>query len=131
MSKYPSNWSSIRKAIFKRDDHQCLICGEVEQLVVHHIRPISMYGNHEIYNLITVCSDCHIKEHNSISTYGLVFIPGPYFEPYRFYLTDTTSALKLSDHLIKMGIDQSVLISRYEGNYIIDEEDTNGQAPND
>lgn len=85
---YPRNWSDIRARILERDAHRCFYCKATNNLVVHHIRPINMAGNHADYNLLTLCRPCHMREHMFIRTYGLATIPGPTHEAFRAYLTN-------------------------------------------
>ena len=53
---------NIRIAVLMRDYHTCQECGNRHiRLEVHHIIPRRFKGNNSIYNLITLCSDCHNK----------------------------------------------------------------------
>ena len=85
-------WQTIRWECFERDKHTCQKCGvgpkkEMRDVVtnydnvtrkyqyeireisippnieVHHIVPLSKGGNNQLENLITLCYDCHKKEH--------------------------------------------------------------------
>lgn len=69
---YPSDWSTIRESILKRDGYVCQVCGmgddehidEFEQgLHVHHIVPLSEGGTNENENLISLCALCHRDAH--------------------------------------------------------------------
>lgn len=56
-------WQSIRRAVLKRDNHQCQECGSSDSLHIHHKVPFRMFNdsdaaNHED-NLITLCAPCH------------------------------------------------------------------------
>lgn len=51
-------WVRVRDMTLRLDDNKCCICGNTEQLEVHHYR----YGNgymFDLYNLVTVCRYCH------------------------------------------------------------------------
>ena len=54
-----------RKEALIRDNFTCQICGNAENLEVHHILPIRFYPELEatLGNLITLCVDCHHKAH--------------------------------------------------------------------
>jgi 5-methylcytosine-specific restriction endonuclease McrA len=53
---------NLRKATIIRDGNKCMECGKTNcVLEVHHIVPRRLGGNDSIYNLITLCSDCHDK----------------------------------------------------------------------
>lgn len=51
---------NLRIATLLRDNYTCQECGKQRvRLEVHHIIPRRFNGNNSIYNLITLCSDCH------------------------------------------------------------------------
>jgi len=60
--RYPENWENIRNYILSRDKNQCRICGKLDDLHVHHVKPISKGGSHTAQNLITLCKDCHASQ---------------------------------------------------------------------
>ena len=68
--KYPSNWSSIRKEVYKRDDYKCQNCGKEGsqganvELHAHHIVPKKKGGSDNKNNLKTLCVDCHNAIHH-------------------------------------------------------------------
>ncbi len=64
-----ARWENIRESILKRDDYQCQRCkryGRMRQAqVVHHIKHADEYPElaYTRDNLISLCNDCHNKEH--------------------------------------------------------------------
>ena len=61
---YPVDWPKRRKAVRKRDSHQCQHCGSDDtELHVHHIIPKSRGGHHGLNNLVTLCWRCHDEAH--------------------------------------------------------------------
>lgn len=53
---------NLRKATIIRDGNKCMECGKTNcVLEAHHIVPRRLGGNDSIYNLITLCNDCHDK----------------------------------------------------------------------
>lgn len=57
-------WQKVRKAVFKRDKSQCVICKSTFDLEAHH----DSYKNHgnelnHLEDLMTLCRECH-KEHH-------------------------------------------------------------------
>lgn len=51
---------NLRIAALMRDNYTCQECGkQYVSFEVHHIIPRRFNGNNSIYNLITLCSDCH------------------------------------------------------------------------
>ena len=61
-------WKNCRMEVFKRDFGLCVRCGKGGQEVHHiqHITPVNINDpnitlNHD--NLITLCKDCHHREH--------------------------------------------------------------------
>lgn len=66
----PTNWGTVKREALKRDNYSCMLCGVSRgmrgiELHVHHIVPRKRGGSHDIRNLVTVCSGCHIKIHHS------------------------------------------------------------------
>lgn len=63
-------YKAWRKAVFKRDGYQCLICGNDKsgQLRAHHILEYRQYPlfRYDIDNGKTVCEDCHKEIHYGI-----------------------------------------------------------------
>ena len=45
---------------------QCEICGNSDNLVLHHIVPIMFGGENDENNLMTLCKLCHYKVHNQV-----------------------------------------------------------------
>lgn len=56
-------WKERRKAILKRDNFQCQMCGTGKNLRVHHIHYSEILGTEPDEDLITVCDDCHKRIH--------------------------------------------------------------------
>ncbi len=44
---------------------ECLLCGDVEDLKRHHLKPKVLGGTNDKYNLITLCHYCHWYLHNN------------------------------------------------------------------
>ena len=38
---------------------KCFVCGSLEQLQAHHIKPQSLGGDDKETNIVTLCSNCH------------------------------------------------------------------------
>jgi len=59
-------WKLKRKFILKRDKFKCKKCGSKDSLHVHHkiYEKGLMAWESKNENLITLCSECHAKEHN-------------------------------------------------------------------
>lgn len=75
-SSYGDEWAAISQEVRKRDNYTCHAhvidlprCGNVYRppfhhlLHVHHIIPFAKCKSHNKRNLITLCKDCHSKEH--------------------------------------------------------------------
>lgn len=63
-SKY---WTYIKKRVLKRDKNACKKCGTKVRLQVHHKTYIHHFEEHKhLGDLITLCRNCHKKEHKII-----------------------------------------------------------------
>ncbi len=62
VGSYPPDWDVRREFVLKRDSHRCRLCGSTKNLQVHHVWPVSYSSNHTPQNLITLCSECHMKQ---------------------------------------------------------------------
>jgi 5-methylcytosine-specific restriction endonuclease McrA len=58
--------NSLAQAIFKRDNFTCQYCGELKNLSIDHIQPITKGGTDKTINLITSCLKCNVKKQNKI-----------------------------------------------------------------
>ena len=58
-------WLQKRNIIIQRDNNQCVICGSNKKLQVHHkfYREGCLPWEYENEVLVTLCQDCHYKEH--------------------------------------------------------------------
>ncbi len=58
-----SRWPSVR-AWFLREHPQCELCGGIEKLTVHHVKPFHQFPDLELHpqNLFTLCEEngCHL-----------------------------------------------------------------------
>lgn len=61
-------WRKLRSIVVDRDNHECKVCGIIEQkarLYVHHKKELKDYPHLalDMNNLITVCGNCHNDIH--------------------------------------------------------------------
>ena len=71
-------WKEFRRRILRRDHYVCRICGkglkEVGSLHVHHLYYLTEDGQQKDYwsypsnAVVTLCPECHAKEHDIISS---------------------------------------------------------------
>lgn len=54
-----NGWAKIRKEVLDKDNNVCVVCGNANNLEVHHIIPFKKAKVHDIKNLITLCTKCH------------------------------------------------------------------------
>lgn len=79
--------TKTRKIVDKLDKNRCVLCGSLDNLGLHHIHTRGSHiGSHEVYNLITLCFNCHRKMHDGIyirNKNGKVFMSGKQYLYYR------------------------------------------------
>jgi len=68
-------WQTVREYVLKRDRYLCVQCGNpaeevhhIERLTPSNITDINISLNDK--NLISLCKECHFKEHESDKRYG-------------------------------------------------------------
>lgn len=64
---------SERKEILDRDDNKCRICGNKDNLEVHHVIPVANGGGKYSKNLCTLCSSCHFNIAHNKDTYTISY----------------------------------------------------------
>jgi hypothetical protein len=52
-------WNNAKSGTLFRDRHECQLCGYTSDLEIHHIIPYKFCQHHKVWNLITLCTDCH------------------------------------------------------------------------
>jgi len=58
-------YQNIRTYVLHRDKYTCQLCGKKNvPFQLHHIVPRSQNGKEHPDNLITLCSDCHVRVHS-------------------------------------------------------------------
>ena len=64
----PTTYNELRGQVLDRDGWRCQTCGSSRNLQVHHLRARSKLGDDALQNLITLCTECHARQHrNSVS----------------------------------------------------------------
>jgi len=63
---YPPDWEFRTTKVKERDGCCCQNCGRTEHLQVHHKKPVGGGGTHHLFNLISLCRSCHVKQHPSV-----------------------------------------------------------------
>lgn len=68
---YPKNWKEIANNIRRLDGFSCVACSATNcELHVHHLVYASNFGTHQKSNLVTLCRECHEKEHKRVLDFG-------------------------------------------------------------
>nr|WP_240147878.1 HNH endonuclease [Luteibacter yeojuensis] len=49
----------MRRRVFARDDHTCVLCGSGEDLQCDHVHEVRNGGLPDMDNLRTLCATCH------------------------------------------------------------------------
>jgi len=55
-------WKQKRQIILERDQRWCQLCGDEDNLRVHHLT-YNRVGDEALFDLVTLCSHCHANEH--------------------------------------------------------------------
>jgi 5-methylcytosine-specific restriction endonuclease McrA len=67
-------WELLKEERLEIDNYTCVDCGSHDNLVTHHIMPLSFGGGNDIDNLVTICKLCHTERHSLIikNLHGIV-----------------------------------------------------------
>ncbi len=69
--KHPAFPKAIRDEILQNHNFQCDNCGSTENLVMHHIVPLSQGGNHVASNISLLCESCHSVVHRFVKLHEM------------------------------------------------------------
>ena len=58
-----SYYRARREEVLARDQYQCVRCGTGYKLQVHHRVKVEIARDDRMSNLLTLCAECHTKEH--------------------------------------------------------------------
>lgn len=77
-SLYPYNWNNIRIFRFRKEGYMCRRCGRYSKynLHLHHIRPVTLGGDHSELNTAPLCSECHRYVHSRFYRGPLIDLRG-------------------------------------------------------
>ena len=64
MSKATDIPQRVKKAVWERDNHRCIICGNPESMPNSHYLPRSSAGLGIEQNVVTMCAKCHHEYDN-------------------------------------------------------------------
>jgi hypothetical protein len=56
-----------REKVFKKDNYQCVFCGNESNLVIDHIIPLKYGGTNTVENYQTLCNKCNLKKRARLS----------------------------------------------------------------
>jgi len=61
------DYNLLRHRVLDRDGWRCQHCSSSKDLHVHHLEKRSNLGDDDMDNLITLCANCHRKQHNFVT----------------------------------------------------------------
>ena len=61
-----AEYDRLRILVLERDGWKCQFCGSRTNLQVHHLVYRSHLGADESDNLMTLCANCHRRQHDKI-----------------------------------------------------------------
>ena len=56
-------YKDLQVAVLKRDNFACISCGRHTEAPPHHVIFRSQGGSDTMENMVTLCMECHEKEH--------------------------------------------------------------------
>ena len=61
----PGAYKELCGQVLARDGWRCQSCGSARNLQVHHLRARSKLGDDALQNLISLCAECHARQHHN------------------------------------------------------------------
>ena len=58
-----AEYNMLWNRVLDRDGWRCQSCGCLKNLQVHHLESRAKLGDDVLENLITLCADCHERQH--------------------------------------------------------------------
>ena len=55
--------TKTRKAVYARDEHACILCGDYRAIHLHHFIPKARGGHDCESNIVCLCPPCHRVAH--------------------------------------------------------------------
>ena len=55
--------AKVRRAVYARDGHACILCEDSRVVQLHHVVPRGRGGSDEPQNLVCLCPACHRVAH--------------------------------------------------------------------
>ena len=104
---YPKNWKDVASNIRELDGFTCVACSATDcELHVHHIVYVSNFGTHQKSNLITLCRECHEKEHKRVFDFGENMVETDEPPPERSIDQETLleEGIQLAAHYFESGV---------------------------
>lgn len=65
--------AKVRAAVYERDGHACVLCGDTRAIHIHHVIPRSHGGSNEEENLVCLCPYCHRIIHGEVTANDFPF----------------------------------------------------------
>lgn len=84
--------NETRKAVYRRDNYECAVCGDNRRLQIHHILERSQGGDNDQMNLITLCPICHALAHG-VNLAGIDLTPSDVDDAIVEYMADYYAGL--------------------------------------
>jgi 5-methylcytosine-specific restriction endonuclease McrA len=81
-------WDDVCERVKARDGRQCVRCGEVEDLTVDHIKPVSLFDEddwaadraYDMAELVTLCRPCNSEKGNRAEPIRINYFNSRFFD---------------------------------------------------
>lgn len=81
--------AAVRRAVYARDDHACVLCGDTRAIHLHHVVHRSQGGTNTAENLVCLCPFCHAIVHDETTANDFPFDADTAEDAIRGYLEGT------------------------------------------
>lgn len=89
----------VKKFVYSRDENKCRKCGDKNKLQLHHVMPQRLGGPDDLFNLVTLCHECHKGWHAIESQMNIGYMEERVVKAFYIWLKEDKDTTKFMQDL--------------------------------